>query len=121
MSDQVNRRDVLKSGVAAGAAMAFTAASYDRVLGANEDLRVAFVGVGGRCQQHVDVVLKMQEEKKGVRPVAACDVWDGDPTKGRGKGQGLYPTAKRCGLDVSDKTHVNKNYQRILEQKDVDI
>ena len=29
MSDQVNRRDVLKSGVAAGAAMAFTAASYD--------------------------------------------------------------------------------------------
>ena len=37
MSDQVNRRDVLKTGVAAGAAMAFTAASYDRVLGANVD------------------------------------------------------------------------------------
>jgi predicted dehydrogenase len=121
MSDQVNRRDVLKTGVAAGAAMAFTAASYDRVLGANENLRVGFVGVGGRCQQHVDVILHMVKEKKGVAPVAACDVWDGDPTKGKGKGQGLYPTAKRLGLDTENKSHVSKDYRRILDQKDVDI
>ena len=121
MSDQVNRRDALKSGVAAGAAIALTAASYDRVLGANENLRVAFVGVGGRCQQHVDVILKMKEENKGVVPVGVCDVWDGDPTKGRGKGQGLLPTAKRCGLDVTDKQHVTKDYRRLLDQKDVDI
>ena len=121
MSDQVDRRDLLKTGVAAGAAMAFTAASYDRVLGANENLRVGFVGVGGRCQQHVDVILKMRDEKKGVTPVAACDVWDGDPTKGKGKGQGLFPTAKRCGLDEADKEHVAKDYRRILDQKDVDI
>ena len=121
MSDQVNRRDVLKSGVAAGAAMAFTAASYDRVLGANENLRIGFVGVGGRCQQHVDVILKMIQEKKGVAAAAACDVWDGDPTKGRGKGQGLYPTAKRLGLNADDKDHVAKDYRRILDQKDVDI
>src|SRR4051812_3254496 len=121
MSEPVNRRDVLKTGVAAGAALALTAASYDRVLGANENLRVGFVGVGGRCQQHVDVILKMVDEKKGVTPVAACDVWDGDQTKGRGKGQGLFPTAKRCGIDTNDKDHVAKDYRRILDQKDVDI
>jgi predicted dehydrogenase len=127
MSEPVDRRDFVKTGVAAGAALAFTAASYDRVYGANEALRIGFLGVGGRCQQHVDVILKMVGEKKGVRPVAACDVWDGDPMKGFVRatktynGQGLFPTAKRCGLDVNDKTHVTKDYRQILDQKDVDI
>ena len=46
--------------------------------GANEKLRVAFLGVGGRCQQHIDVILEMQKEGKAVQPVAVCDVWDGD-------------------------------------------
>lgn len=121
MSESVDRRDFVKTGVAAGAAMAFTAASYDRVYGANENLRIGFLGVGGRCQQHVDVVLKMVEERKGVTPIAACDVWDGDPTKGKGKGQGLYPTAKRCGINQEDKHHVSKDYRVILDQKDVDV
>src|SRR5262245_47956608 len=103
MSETVDRRDFVKTGVAAGAALSFTDARYDRVDGADECLPVGFLGVGGRCQQHVDVVLKMVEEKKAVRPVAACDVWDGDPTKGKGKGQGLYPTAKRCGINQDDK------------------
>jgi predicted dehydrogenase len=116
----VDRRDFMKGSAAAGAAIAFTAASYDRVLGANENLRVGFLGVGGRCQQHIDTILKMRDEKKGVVPVAACDVWDGDPTKGRGKGQGLYPSAKRCGIE-DDKKHVTKDYRNVLEQKDVDI
>ena len=62
----------------------------------------------------MDVILKMVDEKKGVTPVAACDVWDGDPTKGRGKGQGLFPSAKRLGLNTEDKTHVSKDYRRIL-------
>src|SRR6478736_5742327 len=112
----VDRRDFMKGSAAAGAALAFTAASYDRVLGANENLRVGFLGVGGRCQQHIDTILKMRDEKKGVVPVAACDVWDGDPTKGRGKGQGLYPSAKRCGLEDDDKKHVNKDYRMIIDQ-----
>src|SRR5688572_27104342 len=125
MSEPVDRREFVKSGVAAGAAVALTAASYDRVLGANENLRIGFVGVGGRCQQHVDVILQMRDEKKGVTPVAACDVWDGDPKKGFNRktntysGQGLFPTAKRLGLNADDKEHVSKDYRRILDQKDV--
>jgi predicted dehydrogenase len=127
MSESVDRRDFVKTGVAAGAAVAFTAASYNRVLGANENLRVGFLGVGGRCQQHIDVILKMRDEKAGVVPVAACDVWDGDFTKGMNRktgiasGQGLYPAAKRCGIDKADKQHVSKDYRVILDQKDVDI
>jgi predicted dehydrogenase len=127
MSEETNtpapdRRDFVKSAaIASGAFATMTAVSAERVLGANDTCRVGFIGVGGRCQQHVDVILQMQTEKKAVKPVAACDVWDGDPTKGKGKGQGLYPTAKRCGIDASDKTHVAKDYRVILDQKDVDV
>src|SRR4051812_18183065 len=100
-----NRRDFLKTTAAVGAAVTLTAASYDRVYGANEEIRIAFLGVGGRCQQHIDAILKMQQENKGVRPVAVSDVWDGNEKLGYDRstktynGRGLYPSAKRCGLD----------------------
>ncbi len=121
MSDQnVNRRGFLKTTAVGASALALSAASYERAIGANEALRVGFLGVGGRCQQHVDVILQMRDEKKGIVPVAVCDVWDGDAELGSGKGRGLYPTAKRCGIDVNDKTKVSKDYRVILDQKDVD-
>lgn len=117
---RTHRRDFLKTSAAAGAAITLTAASYDRVYGANGTINVAFLGVGGRCQQHVDAVLTLQKDNKGVRPIAVCDVWDGDEKLGSGKGRGLYPTAKRCSLNVDDKDHVTKDYRKILDQKDVD-
>jgi len=117
----VDRRGFIQTTAAAGAAMTLSAASYNKVFGANENIRVAFLGVGGRCQQHIDVILQMQKEGKGVVPVAVCDVWDGDEELGSGKGRGLYPSAKRCGLDVNDKKHVSKDYRVILEQKDIDV
>src|SRR5262249_44841493 len=54
-------------------------------------------------------------------PVAVCDVWDGDAALGSGKGRGLYPTAKRCGLKEDDKTHVTKDYRKLLDLKEVDV
>src|SRR5262245_11107109 len=100
-SQRPDRRDFMKTTAAAGAALAFSAASYQRVYGANEKLRIGFLGVGGRCQQHIDVVLKMIQEGKPVAAVAVNDVWDGDEKLGSGKGRGLYPSAKRCGIDPS--------------------
>jgi predicted dehydrogenase len=63
----------------------------------------------------------MLELKKPVVAAGVCDVWDGDQAKGKGKGQGLYPSAKRLNINVDDKQHVTKDYRRLLEQKDVDI
>jgi predicted dehydrogenase len=117
---RAHRRDFLKTSAVAGAALTLTAASYDRVCGANGTINVAFLGVGGRCQQHIDAVLQLQKDNKGVRPIAVCDVWDGDAKLGSGKGRGLYPSAKRCGISVDDKDHVGKDYRKILDQKDVD-
>src|SRR2546422_11364749 len=105
------RRDFLKTSAAAGAALTLSAASYDRVYGANGTINVAFLGVGGRCQQHIDAVLQLQKDNKGVRPIAVCDVWDGDAALGKkpdgsSTGRGLYPSAKRCG--ITDKDHISK-------------
>jgi predicted dehydrogenase len=116
-----SRRTFFKTSAVAGTAVAMTAQSYAKVLNANENLRIAFIGVGGRCQQHIDVILKMKEQSKGVTPVGAADVWDGDPKKSGGKGAGLYPSAKRMGVSADDKDHVTKDYRRLLDQKDVDV
>ena len=121
MSANADRRDFLKTSAAGAAALSLTAASYERVHGANDRVNVAFLGVGGRCQQHVDVILRMVKESKAVAPVAVCDVWDGDAKLGRGSGRGLYPTAKRCGLKEDDAAHVTKDYRKLLELKEVDV
>src|SRR2546421_3994778 len=111
-----NRRDFLKTTAAVGAAVTLTAASYDKVYGANGRIGIGFVGVGGRCQAHLDVINKFAKENKGVAPVAVCDVWDGlqatykvernGKMEDRTYAQGLYPSAKKVGLNPDDKTHV---------------
>jgi predicted dehydrogenase len=113
----VNRRDFLKTGAAGAAALSLTAASANRVLGANERIGVAFLGVGGRCQEHIKAIKRFKREEKGVEPVAVCDVWDGNKEVGRG----LYFSAERCGLKPDDKAHVTKDYRRVLELKEVDV
>ena len=59
-----------------------------------------------------------------------CDVWDGleDEYERRVRRQdhapavlaGLYPSARKCGLDPADKARVTKDYRRVLDLKDVD-
>jgi predicted dehydrogenase len=117
---QVDRRDFMKATAVGATALTLTSASYNRVLGAGDRVRIGFLGVGGRCQQHIDVILKMQEEKKSVEPVAVCDVWDGDPKLGSGKGRGLYPSAERCKIK-DDGKHVTKFYEKVLDLNDVDV
>ena len=53
----------------AGAA-ALTAASYSRVMGANDKINVAVVGLGGRGQNHMDNYMDIA----GCRIAALCDV-----------------------------------------------
>jgi len=61
-----SRRVFLKS---AGAAL--TAASYSRVMGANDKVHVAVVGLGGRGQAHMKALIEIPN---ATRIVALCDV-----------------------------------------------
>src|SRR5258708_6404603 len=94
---KVNRRSFLKTTTATATALALPAVSAGRVLGANERIGVAFIGTGGRCQAHIDIINKLKRDNKGAAPVAVCDVWDGNKEVARPGGRGLYPSAEKCG------------------------
>ncbi|NOX54447.1 MAG: Gfo/Idh/MocA family oxidoreductase [Planctomycetes bacterium] len=69
-----NRRQFL--AVAAGAgALAVTARSYGRVMGANERIRIAQIGCGNRGFAAHMAGIHKHAEAKNVEIVAVCDVW----------------------------------------------
>jgi len=126
MPAPLDRRKFLGSA----AALSLSAASYANVPGSNDRVRVAFLGCGGRAQAHIDLVNRLSLMGKGVVPAAVCDVWDGledeyDVTFGgkttrRRYAQGLFPSAKKCGLNPADTSRVTKDYRVVLNLKDVD-
>jgi predicted dehydrogenase len=78
-SPNPNRRGFIRT-TAAGAA-ALTAAQWSRVLGANDRVNVAVVGLGGRGQNHMDFYLSIA----GARVVALCDVNQAALERGQAK------------------------------------
>jgi predicted dehydrogenase len=72
------RRDFIKASVAgaAGIAISSRASSYARILGANDRVRVAFVGPGDRARDAlIPAFLKLANELN-FEPVAVCDIWN---------------------------------------------
>src|SRR5215472_14995876 len=84
-----------------GAAVA-TAASYQRVLGANDRIRVGAIGVGSRG----DYLLGNVEKLEGTEIVAVCDVYE--PRRARAK--------SRHAAAATDYV----DHRRLLERQDVD-
>ena len=126
----VDRRNFLRAATAAAGTLGLTAATYAKVPGSLTRVNVGFIGCGGRAQAHMNLLVKMALDNRGVSPVAVCDVWDGldeqyehtfgGSTTTRRYSQGLYPAANKCGLNPADKKRVVKDYRRLLELKDVD-
>ena len=104
----LSRRKFLKAGVAASACspllIAGTKAS-GRVLGANDTVRVAVVGLHGRGQLHVGMVSSVP----GMTLAAVCDV---DPAV-------LDRAIKRAGRD-SRKVQGFDDVRKLLDANDVD-
>jgi predicted dehydrogenase len=71
-----SRRTFLQTAAAAGgiaAGSTFTVLA-DGAQGANERIGVGFIGTGGRCQAHINIV--NQFKAQGItQPVAVCDVY----------------------------------------------
>jgi predicted dehydrogenase len=72
------RRDFLKTSALTAAALAtpsfLSAASASRVIGANDEIRVAVVGFNGRGGDHIGGVRSLRKKGEKVRIVALCDV-----------------------------------------------
>lgn len=117
---KVSRRGFIGSTGAAATTLAASTIAHPAigaVKGANDQVNVAIIGPGGRAQEHIRILKRIKEAGGNVNTVGVADVWDGNDEVGRG----LYPSAKKIGLDVNDKNAVTKDYRRILDRKDVDV
>lgn len=86
----------------AAAATAMTALSASRVYGANNIVRLGFIGCGNRGDQLLDAFI----DTANAAPMAFCDLSDDYIKNAEGKVSGLI--------------NKNKDYRQILDIKDVD-
>ncbi len=102
----MTRRSFVGKTAMGVAAASLSAASWSRVMGANDDIRVGFIGHRSKGAQHVDVFHQME----GTRVVALCDadVSVMDKTEARLQENG---GAVNKFLDMRD----------LLDQKDIDV
>lgn len=119
-SKGLSRRQFMKSagitaaGMVAGsflsdrvfAAAAGTAPASGRVIGANDRINVAVIGVGGMGGGHLHT-LKSLEGDQNIKVVAVCDVF----TKARTNGQTTAGVPDDCCYG---------DYRKLLERKDID-
>jgi len=91
--------------MAAGVAMTL-AAPGSRVLGANNDIRIGIVGVGGQGSGHIGYF----NEKKGVRVVALCDADQNH----------LQSQAKNFEKKYNQKVEQYADVRKLLENKNID-
>lgn len=104
-SDNLTRRSFLKTGTALAATTAgMTAASYANIIGANDRIRVGFVGVGGMGGGHIRAIAGLKE-KNNLEGVAVADVW-----KTRAEA-----AAKTVGAPKAFQ-----DYRKLLAIKDID-
>jgi predicted dehydrogenase len=86
----------------AAAVTTFTAASYSRVHGANNNIRLGFIGCGNRGDQLIDSFAN----SNGAIPVAFCDLNDDYLKQAETKVDGLRTRSK--------------DYRQLLDNKDLD-
>jgi len=105
----VSRRGFLATS-GATAALASTSALGAASTPANERLRIGFIGVGGRCQTHVNSAIKLQTEDKTVECAAVCDVFN------RYRDQ----TAKKIEDETGKPPTKTGDYREILDDPSID-
>lgn len=85
-----------------------TAASYQRVMGANDKIRVGLIGSGGQGRSDWKLFLKNPE----VVPVAVCDVYEPNLKLG-------LALAEQAGT-ASGPVASYKDFRQVIERKDID-
>ena len=115
-----SRRDFVKTSMAgaAGVAISSSAASYARILGANDRVRVAFVGPGDRARDALIPAFLRLARELNFEPVAVCDIWN----KRREEGA-VFVTQQADKLQVpiaSEQLAKARNTDELYAMKNID-
>ncbi len=73
-SSEVTRRSFLQTGSTVAAGLAWTAQSYGSILGANDRIRIGFIGAGGMANAHMNTFNAIRE-KNNLEAIAVADCW----------------------------------------------
>ena len=115
----ISRREFIKAaGVTAAGLMASSlvtgkvlgaipAPAHPRVIGANDRINYAIIGVGGIGNAHLDIIKSLCAEQN-LNLVAVCDLWE----------KRRLAAAKSAGISES---MAYKDYRKLLENKDIDV
>lgn len=95
----MKRREFIKQSAAT---VALTAASYQRIIGANDRVRLALIGCGGRGSEVSSHMAKVP----GAEYVATCDVY--------------APNAAQAKTLLNPSAATYGDFRKVLESKDVD-
>lgn len=108
----VSRRTFIKSSAAAAAAAAASSALAAPTASAspNERLRIGFIGVGGRCQSHLDSAIRLHKEQGTVEVAAVCDVFNHYRDR----------SAKKVRDATGQAPQQTGDYRDIIEDKSID-
>ncbi|MDH7501539.1 MAG: Gfo/Idh/MocA family oxidoreductase [Verrucomicrobiota bacterium] len=106
MKTELSRRSFLRQTTIASIALALPGRLLARVAGANSDIRVAVVGVGGRGGAHISAFEKMP----GVRLVAICDC-----------DRKILEAAAKKLADRGKPVKTFLDYRQLLEDKEIDV
>ena len=109
-----NRRNFIKkatagvAGVALGtSASAMSAKSYGKVVGANDRINLAIMGLGRRVKAYIEPIAS---KKSNVELLYLCDVMTSQREK----------AAKSFGAELKNKPTLENDFRKILEDKQVD-
>ena len=103
------RREFLDALAVGAAALAVgtTARSYGQILGSNDRLNFAVIGLNGRAYAHLSA---LKANRSAARISHVCDVDDNI----------LKKFADRVQQEMGESAATDKDFRRILEQKEVD-
>ena len=96
-SPGVNRRDFFQKAAAAvgGGALASTASSYGRIIGANDRISLGHIGIGSRGSELASIASHLKDSKN-VEMTAVCDLWKLNREKASASAQLAYGRAPRA-------------------------
>lgn len=104
-TSQVSRRGFLGTGIIGMGSVAFTAASYAKVIGANERIRIGFLGAGGMANAHMNACRSLKE-KDNLEFLGVADCWKTRAEQGAQKMNCPAFTDYRAVLDNKNVDYV---------------
>ena len=116
----LSQTGMVTAGVALGV-NSMSAKSYNRIIGANNKIRVGFIGVGNRGTQ----LLHLFMDQPDCEVAALCDVYEPYITRDRSSVDPRYIKTRprqipRMGETFTNKVERYSDYRKLLENKDID-